>query len=180
MEHLLRKKGIKLDNRFVVSYNRNILVKYDAHINIEICNQHRSIKYLFKYVNKRLDRKRVSMEIENNGQQNNQCEILQDKDEIKAYLDYRYISSMEACWRIFKIDMYYREPIVERLPFHLENEQIVIFDPMLTLTENIRLKTNLVNPTELDNLKGFDKWLPNIGKDGTLQKMKVTSKYLKT
>ncbi|XP_031259922.1 uncharacterized protein LOC116118087 [Pistacia vera] len=38
---------------------------------------------------------------------------------------------------------------------------------VLRLIENIRLKTNLVNPTELDNLKAFDKWLPDIreGKD---------------
>ncbi|XP_031252702.1 uncharacterized protein LOC116110618 [Pistacia vera] len=119
----VEKKGIKLDNCFVISYNKNLLVKFDAHINIKIGNKHRSIKYLFKYVNKGPNRTKVSMEIENNGQQKNQCEILQDKDEIKAYMDYRYISSMEACWRIFNFDMYYREPAIERLPFHLENEQ---------------------------------------------------------
>ncbi|XP_031258847.1 uncharacterized protein LOC116116952 [Pistacia vera] len=72
---------------------------------------------------------RVSMEITNKGQQKNQCEILQDKDEIKAYLDYNYISSMEACWKIFKFDMYCRELDVESLPFHLENEQTIVFDP---------------------------------------------------
>ncbi|XP_031251703.1 uncharacterized protein LOC116109611 [Pistacia vera] len=34
---------------------------------------------------------------------------------------------------------------------------------VLTLTENMRLKTNLVNPTELDNLKAFNEWLLSIG-----------------
>ncbi|XP_031268486.1 uncharacterized protein LOC116126951 [Pistacia vera] len=34
---------------------------------------------------------------------------------------------------------------------------------VLTLTENMRLKTNLVNPIELDNFKAFDKRLLNIG-----------------
>lgn len=87
----VEKKGIKLDNYFAVPYNRNLLVKFDAHINIEICNQHRSIKYLFKYVNKGSDIMIVSMKIENNSQQNNQYKILQEKDEIKAYLDCKYV-----------------------------------------------------------------------------------------
>ncbi|XP_031260435.1 uncharacterized protein LOC116118587 [Pistacia vera] len=34
---------------------------------------------------------------------------------------------------------------------------------VLRLTENMRLKTNLINPTELDNLKTFDKCLLDIG-----------------
>ncbi|KAF7807163.1 uncharacterized protein G2W53_039324 [Senna tora] len=33
----------------------------------------------------------------------------------------------EAAWRIFAFDIHFREPAVERLSFHLPNEQIVIF-----------------------------------------------------
>ncbi|KAK1684710.1 hypothetical protein QYE76_045558 [Lolium multiflorum] len=50
-----------------------------------------------------------------------------DTDEIKKYLEMRYISTTEACWRLFQFDLHHREPPVERLPFHLENEQQVIF-----------------------------------------------------
>ncbi|XP_062104396.1 uncharacterized protein LOC133815593 [Humulus lupulus] len=49
-------------------------------------------------------------------------------DEIKTYLDCRYISATEACWRIFQFDIHYRQPAVERLPFHLPGEHTVIFE----------------------------------------------------
>ncbi|CAI0437600.1 unnamed protein product, partial [Linum tenue] len=45
-----------LDNRHVVPYNRNLLVMFQAHINVEICHKGRLIKYLFKYVTKGPDR----------------------------------------------------------------------------------------------------------------------------
>lgn len=45
----IKKKGVNLDNQFVVPYNRNLLVKFQCHINVEVCNSSRSLKYLFKY-----------------------------------------------------------------------------------------------------------------------------------
>ena len=42
--------GIKLDNRWVVPYNPFLLLKYNAHINVEICSTVSAVKYLYKYV----------------------------------------------------------------------------------------------------------------------------------
>ncbi|GJY50558.1 ATP-dependent DNA helicase PIF1-like protein [Tanacetum coccineum] len=49
-------------------------------------------------------------------------------DEIKDYLNCRYLSACEAAWRIYGFDIHYRTPSVERLPFHLKDELHVIFD----------------------------------------------------
>ncbi|GKF00941.1 hypothetical protein Tco_0027864, partial [Tanacetum coccineum] len=43
-------------------------------------------------------------------------------------MDEKYLSACEAAWRIYGFDIHYRFPPVERLPFHLPNEQSVIFD----------------------------------------------------
>jgi len=48
--------GIELDNRWVVPHNVYLLTKYDAHINVEVWNNIRVVKYLSKYVYKRHDR----------------------------------------------------------------------------------------------------------------------------
>ena len=112
-----------VDNRYVVPYNRELLLKYNAHINVEWCNQTRSIKYLFKYVNKGHDRVIVNFYKGKRGINGSDC-----LDEIKMYYDCRYLSTCEATWRIFAFDIHYREPLVERLNYHLENEQSVLYE----------------------------------------------------
>ncbi|XP_045798031.1 uncharacterized protein LOC123892273 [Trifolium pratense] len=111
-----------IDNRFIVPYNKKLLLKYNAHINVEWCNQSRSIKYLFKYINKGHDR--VTAGFYNDSGNGSGTQMI---DEIKTYYDCRYLSACEAVWRIFVFDVNYREPSVERLTFHLEDEQPVIF-----------------------------------------------------
>ncbi|CAH1432511.1 unnamed protein product [Lactuca virosa] len=133
------KKGVSLDNRNVVPYNKILMKQYQAHMNLEWCNQVGSIKYLFKYINKGPDRitasivdptKKKKQQIENN-----------DHDEIGEFYNCRYISACEACWRLFGYDIHYRTPPVERLSFHLEHKQPVVFKPNQHLNQVVSKPT---------------------------------------
>ncbi|XP_019150680.1 PREDICTED: uncharacterized protein LOC109147533 [Ipomoea nil] len=118
----IKKNGIELDNRYVVPHNRYLLLKYKSHINVEWCNQSRSIKYLFNYVNKGNDR--VTAEFYKTSMDEAGNEIV---DEINMYYDCRYVSACEAAWRLFSLEFQYRTPPVERLSFHLPDCQSVVF-----------------------------------------------------
>ncbi|GJT19857.1 ATP-dependent DNA helicase PIF1-like protein [Tanacetum coccineum] len=143
----IKKSGTDLHNGYVVPYNPGFLRLYQAHINIEYCNLVGSIKYLFKYINKRPDRVTTTIDEE-------------EVDEIKDYLNCSYISSCEAAWRIYGFDIHYRTPFVERLTFHLKDEQQVVFD----VTESIdyAIDKSSVNETKFENLERSDIQRKNI------------------
>ncbi|XP_031116661.1 uncharacterized protein LOC116020321 [Ipomoea triloba] len=84
----VEKNGVQLDSRYVVPYNRYLLLKYKAHINVEWCNQYRSIKYLFKYVNKGNDM--VTAEFYKSTTDERSNEVV---DEINMYYYCRYVSA---------------------------------------------------------------------------------------
>ncbi|CAN0912564.1 ATP-dependent DNA helicase PIF1 [Linum grandiflorum] len=56
------RSGTGLGNAYVVPYNRDLIVKYQAHINVEVCHKGQLIKYLFKYITKGPDRSSVIAE----------------------------------------------------------------------------------------------------------------------
>ncbi|XP_020970360.1 uncharacterized protein LOC107621388 [Arachis ipaensis] len=114
---------VDIDNKFVVPYNPLLLMKYQAHINLEFCNKSNVIKYLFKYINKDPDRVTATV-----GETYHVSESSQVVDEIKQYYDCRYLSPSESMWRIFAYDIHHRWPSVQRLTFHLPNQQHVVFD----------------------------------------------------
>ncbi|CAN1294065.1 hypothetical protein LINPERPRIM_LOCUS22310 [Linum perenne] len=121
------KNGAELDNQYVVPYNRYLLLRFDAHINVEFCNKSRAIKYLFKYINKPPDRAMATI-------------VQTDIDEIKAFMDCRYLTAGEACWRIFKFDLYTNTPAVMRLSYHLPGQQPVYSNTRLRLEELVEVE----------------------------------------
>src|SRR5436305_3342423 len=118
------RSGIRLDNRWVVPHNIHLATKYNAHINVEICNSILAIKYLYKYVYKGHDRATVTLSQTNNTQTLANTETI---DEIKMYLDARYISSSESIWRIFHYRLHNHTPNIQRLAVHLPNQQSIRF-----------------------------------------------------
>ncbi len=81
------RNGIQLDNRWVVPYNIKLVEKYNAHINIEICNSLLAIKYLYKYIYKGHDRATVTFSQHINRANNQIISTNETFDEIKMYLD---------------------------------------------------------------------------------------------
>ncbi|XP_071708548.1 uncharacterized protein [Rutidosis leptorrhynchoides] len=104
-----------LDHSFVVPYNRYLLLKYNAHINVEWSNRCRAIKYLFKYLNKGLDRATIVIQENMVPTSGSAVEKVIDVDVIKNYLDFRYLSPCEAVWRLFSYEIHFSKPSVIKL-----------------------------------------------------------------
>lgn len=121
------KGHIKLDNGYVVPYNRDLCLAFKAHINVEYYGWSMLIKYLFKYISKWNDRifARVTIPLGEASTSSTQSQPY--IDEIQNFLDGRFICSHEACWRILKFEIHVREPSVQIHSVHLENMQHLIF-----------------------------------------------------
>ncbi|GFY26458.1 ATP-dependent DNA helicase [Trichonephila clavipes] len=81
----VRNIDIEVDNRWIVPYSPLLSKTFKAHINVEYCNSVKSIKYIYKYVNKGSD-----MAVFGVGN------VAAPLDEINQYQLGRYISSNEA------------------------------------------------------------------------------------
>ncbi|KAL1364040.1 hypothetical protein AAHE18_03G189500 [Arachis hypogaea] len=149
---IINKSGVDLDNRYVVPHNRSLLLKYGAHINVEWCNQSRSIKYLFKYVNKGNDR--VTASFYRSDTEDHEDDKI---DEVSMYYDCRYISPCEAAWRIFGYNLHYRDSSVVRIFFVPPGSGEVYYLRLLlnfakgpTCYEDIRTVDGILYPTFRD------------------------------
>ena len=113
----VKGNNILVDNSMVVPYNSYLLRKYQCHINVEYCASIMSTKYIHKYFHKGHDRALIQIKKKN---------YLNDEiyDEISDYIDSRYISGMEAAWRIQEIPLHGRSHAV----ILLVNQQKIIFE----------------------------------------------------
>ncbi len=122
----IQKGSTSLDNRYVVPYNRFLLLKYGCHINVEVCTSMSAIKYIYKYIYKGYDSARLSMITD-----------AVRNDEVRNFIDCRYISAPEACWRLFEFSMHDRSHSIIRLPIHLPEQHTVIFEVNENVIGNI-------------------------------------------
>ncbi|CAI4220476.1 unnamed protein product, partial [Auanema sp. JU1783] len=107
-----RTQQFLFDNTWVVPYNPYLSGKYKAHINVEVCGSVRAVKYINKYIYKGSDQTTVEIGTEN--------------DEIKKYVNGRYISPVEAVWRTMEFPMHEESPSVYQLPIHLPGQHPVV------------------------------------------------------
>jgi len=116
-----RAGTIIFTNADVVPHPPELLVEFNCHINLEVCATIKAVKYVHKYIYKGPDRATL--------------EIQGPVDEVKAYLDSRYVSAMEAAWRILEFPMHLEFPSVYRLSVHLPDRQLIHFDAADDLQE---------------------------------------------
>lgn len=83
--HPIDRHGRVLDDRWVSTYSPYLLLKYKAHLNVEVYFNDNVVKYIIKYINKGQDSATMA---------------LQDGDEIGAYQRIVYIGPHDAMWRI--------------------------------------------------------------------------------
>ncbi len=125
------KNGVDIDNRFIVPHNVDLVVKYQAHINVESVNHDGRHKYLFKYVTKGYDCAKASI------RPNSASETI---NEIDNYLECRCVIPNDVAWRLLQFDIHHTYPSVERLPVHLPLENNVVY------TEDDDLEEVIENP----------------------------------
>jgi hypothetical protein len=91
----------------------------------------KAFKYIHKYIYKGHDR--ITMGFGTN------------QDEIKQFLDARYVAASEGTWRLYRYSLHEEVPNVVRLSVHLEDEQSAIFnenaDPQEALNAAARRST---------------------------------------
>ncbi|XP_074351884.1 uncharacterized protein LOC141691036 [Apium graveolens] len=135
---VINKKGTNLDNQYVVPYNRDLLLRFQCHINLEICNSSRSLKYIFKYCLKGYATATMLLKKKKSNKSGSEqtARSVKNLDEVKNFLDGRYVCASEASWRIFGFDIRHHSPSVERLPIHLLGQKYLNFQNSADL-ENV-------------------------------------------
>ena len=112
-----RGQEYTVDNKWVVPYSPFLSLRYNCHINVEVCLSPTAAKYLFKYIQKGEDRMMVKTEVER-----------ESRDEIEDYVDLRSMGSSEAAWHLMAFPISKNYPAVVPLRIHLEDEQVVCFE----------------------------------------------------
>ena len=100
-----------INNSWIVPHSPYLLLRYNCHINVEICASTKATKYLYKYIHKGGDRAMVRIYDE---------EQPRARNEVREFQDLNSFGASEATWPIFELPMSKRYPAIQRLPIHLE------------------------------------------------------------
>ncbi|PIC14437.1 hypothetical protein B9Z55_026756 [Caenorhabditis nigoni] len=120
IDYKIGNARVMLTNEHVVPYNPWILRKFKCHVNLESCGTVSAVKYIYKYVYKGTTRAAIQIKIVDG----KDTEVI---DEIKQYLDTRFVCSPEAMHHLYGFPMSYRSVSVVQMSIHLPGEQNVMF-----------------------------------------------------
>jgi hypothetical protein len=118
-------KEFIVDNSSIVAYNPLLSKTFNGHVNVEVCNSIKAVKYVIKYVNKGSDMAVYGIQKSPKKDSKNRNK----NDEVENFKLGRYISASEAVWRLFNYNIHEHYPAVEPLSVHLPDMQIIFFDP---------------------------------------------------
>ena len=127
----MNKKTYELTSRDVVPHNEYLCCKYNCHINVEVVNSVASANYITKYPTKGADK--TTFRVEKTNEQDNE-------DEIKEFLDGRYLSSLEAMWSVLGLPRCKLLPGTLKLDVHLPEKNYVVFSQKRDNAETIATK----------------------------------------
>ena len=132
-----------VDNRYVVPYCPILSLLFNCHLNVELVTSKKSVKYLFKYILKGNDAAAITI---SEAEKSNYEPQTINHDEIQMYIESRYVSPIEAVWRIFSLSMHKKSHTVIRLPVHLPNQQSIVIhdDPEDNNIENLSNQTTML------------------------------------
>ncbi|XP_074377532.1 uncharacterized protein LOC141719046 [Apium graveolens] len=151
MDRTVEKNKQQLDNQFIVPYNRDLLLRFQCHMNLEICNNSLSSKYLFKYCLKGHDT--IIMMIRRKKRLPLNSEKGKTIDEVRHFPDDRYVCASEVAWTLLGYDIHYRYPSIERFPVHVEGGKNVTFNVNDTLDEVATKASNRKSSTSFRDLR---------------------------
>lgn len=113
-----RNREVPIHDGWIVPYNPFLLLKYEAHINLEVASTRKVIKYLFKYLHKGNSKANVRA-----------VPLTEQVNEPEEYATTGMIGASDACWRLLGFDLTASEPTVTMLPVHLKGQQVTLFKP---------------------------------------------------
>ena len=117
-QHRAELRNHTVNDSWVVPHNPQLLMKFNCHMNVEICTSVKSVNYIFKYIHKGNDAAHI--EIRQN---------YLNHDEVLQHLNARYVGPHQAVYRLMQYKMHDKSHTIIRLAVHLPLEQRIPFRP---------------------------------------------------
>ena len=115
-QHRAQLRRHTVNDSWVVPHNPQLLMKFNCHMNVEVCTTVKSVKYIFKYIHKGNDAAHVEI------RQNHL-----NHDEILQHLNACYVGPHQTVFRLMQYKMHDRTHIIIRLAIHLPLQHNVYY-----------------------------------------------------